>query len=484
MDRVKYEEELIEIDLREYMRILWNRKWLIIGLVVIALIASYFLSNQMTRIYQTSVMVMIEEGSGTENILSDRLSILGGQGNKIATYREMLRSRRTLQKVITELGLRNRETGEYIKVESLKDNITINVKGDTKLIDVTVNYPDPEKAARIANTLIAVFKRDNLELKQADLKGAADFITDQLQNVEKYLADLEKSVLEFKETNDIYIPEQQGKDILERLTELESGRLGAELKYKQIQAGLNELKKYLAEENREIITTKTITDNPVVQNSESRLADLELELAGLREIYTEKHPQVIELKARIENVKERLRNTVEEIVNSRIEGINPLYQFLREEIIKGQTEIISSQVQIDTYKSKIKELKEHLAELPAKELELTRLQRESKVTENIYLMLRQNREEIQLQQAMRSSDIVVIDPAVVKDIPVKPSTKLNMAIAAFLALFIGIGLIFLREYLDTTIKGEDDIEKLTGLPVLGVIPRIDKINHSQNSKKD
>jgi len=66
--------------------------------------------------------------------------------------------------------------------------------------------------------------------------------------------------------------------------------------------------------------------------------------------------------------------------------------------------------------------------------------------------------------------VSIVDPAVTPDKPVKPNKKLNVLIAFVVGLMASVGLIFLLEYMDNTVKTSDDVEKLLGIPVLGVIP--------------
>jgi len=91
----------------------------------------------------------------------------------------------------------------------------------------------------------------------------------------------------------------------------------------------------------------------------------------------------------------------------------------------------------------------------------------------------ERREELQIQEAMQTSDLVVIDPAIVNEVPVKPRKFFNMAIAVILAGMLAVFIIFLQEYLDTTVKEEKDIGRLTGLTVLGIIPDIKKKEYRQ-----
>jgi polysaccharide chain length determinant protein (PEP-CTERM system associated) len=474
----QFEQDMIEIDLREYFSIIWHRKWFVIGAMVIALLASYFISINITKIYQSSTLVMVKEDNGMENLFSEQLSFGMGKSNKVGTYTEILQSRRILTKVIEKLDLRNLETGELISTKGLKEMISIS-GGENNLITITVNYSDAEMARNIANTIVEEFMEENREMNSVELKGADKFITEQLAKTESKLIELEDRLLEYKEEHGVILPSEQGKVTLEKLTEVETAKAKAEVELKQSEVSLAEVSKKLSKEDKEITSTKVITDNPIVKNHQQQLANLEVELAGLKESYTDKHPKILELEKKREEIKNRLEEAVTEIVSSKTKTINPLYSSLKSNVISLQTNIIATASQLKTYQAQINQIKEELSALPEKELALARLQRESKVTESIYTMLRQKKEETQIQEAMKTSDIIVVDPAIVSELPIKPNVKLNMVIAMMLAIFVAVGVIFLIEYLDTTIKDESDVERLTGLPVLGMTPHLDMIDHSQ-----
>jgi capsular polysaccharide biosynthesis protein len=90
-------------------------------------------------------------------------------------------------------------------------------------------------------------------------------------------------------------------------------------------------------------------------------------------------------------------------------------------------------------------------------------------------MLKERQEEINIQTAMKSSNIIIVDAAVVNEEPIRPNLQLNMAISFVLALFVSIFIIFLIEFMDDTIKEEKDIEKAINVNVIGIIPDIKDI---------
>ncbi len=479
-NRQRFEEDMVEIDLKEYITLLWRQKWIIIALIIVAVIASYFFSKSMTKIYQTSTVVMVKEDSGMEGLFGDQFSMMSGKASKISTYTAMMKTRVIMTRVIEELDLRN-DDGELITSNGLASLINISGSTDTNMMTITVEYSDPAVARDIANKLVEVFKEKNQQINRADLSSATSFISKQLETVKVNLAELEDKLLAYKMENGVVLPEEYGKKILGQLTELETNRAEAQLNIEEAQLALIETRKQFTQEEREIISAKTISNNPVVSRNREKLVNLEIELAGLLEIYTEKHPRVIEISRQIDEVKGVLSTAVGEIISSRTETLNPLYQTLKQKIISLETTLITAGAKVNGLEQRIGELEIELNKLPTKELDLARLQRESKVAENIYLILMERREEIQIQEAMQSSDIVVVDPAIVREnqSPIEPRTKLNVVIAAFLAIFIGVFIIFVIEYLDNSVKEEEDVERLTGLTVLGIIPDMNLVDHDQ-----
>jgi len=476
---IEHNVEEMEIDLREYIMILWQKKWLMITFMILAIFASYFITSQMQRIYQTSTMLIVQSENGPENLFSEQLSFVGQNDKLINTYSQIFTSRQIMEKVITEVGLINEED-EFISAGTLKQNITIQSNQNTDLITVQVNYNDPEKTVEIANSVVNNMQKEIKELNQASLKGAADFIETQLNSTQKRLSELEERLLEYREQNSLLMPETQGESLLERYTELESKKAEAELMQQEAEISLNEINQKLDAMDQKIISSESIRRNPEITSIQSNLTSLYTELESLKTKYTDKHPEVKAVQARIDNLEKTLNTKTAEIVSGRTEVNNPLYQNLNSQIIQLEVQQVTANARIKVYGARLSELEVELNKFPQAELDFLRLQREKNVTEEIYLLLRNRKEEINIQQAMQNSDIFVIDSPYLPENPIKPNLQLNLAISVVLSLMLAVFIIFLLEFFDNTIKNENDLEKISDLPVLGIIPDLNEIDHHKN----
>lgn len=147
-------------------------------------------------------------------------------------------------------------------------------------------------------------------------------------------------------------------------------------------------------------------------------------------------------------------------------------QLAREDALRrGATaEAAAYDARIATLQAEIEAASQRLAAVPEREMTLAALLREQTVLEQVFLLLRGRLEEVRIAEAMRTSNVAVIDPAVPPTRPVSPRPMLNMALALFLGLFAGLAGALLLEFFDTTVKTPEEIGPLLGLPVLGRIP--------------
>jgi succinoglycan biosynthesis transport protein ExoP len=471
-----FEED--SIDLLEMWHAVLRRKWMIIAIFMAAVIAAGVFSQLVTPIYEATTTVMIQDQSGAGQFAI--FEAFGGAGKNVnQNYIEVLKSRTLAERAMEKLGYDR----EVVSLAEFRNSISVQLVTGTDAIRIKVQHTDPQVATDRANAIVAAFMELNQEVNSEEARSARVFIEDQIKAVEKDLEKAEDVLREYKEKEKVFAPSDEAKTVLSRLNELEKAQAEATVELTQIKLKLDELHKRLQEEAPTTITSTTVTNNPMVSQYRTRLFELESQLTAIEAQYNPDYPRIATLKTEIAGVTERLTQEVERIVSSETHAVNPNYQTLASQIVTLEVNQVAEKARQEALSSQIKQVEKDLANLPGKEVELTRLMRNQSVLEEMYMLLRSKHEEYRITEAVQAAGISIVDKAVAPNSPVKPKKKQNVAIAGMLGLMIGVGLTLLIEFLDTTLKTPEDIERYLGIPVVGSIPVFDANGQSKHRRK-
>ena len=515
------EETEEEISLQDYIRVLRKRKWTIFTVTITAIMIVLIANFLMPPVYKATTSVLLSQ-SGTQQIIFGGVegNTLLGRADEIETQIEILKSYsiakgvaerlppdifeqaqlenfekkkedfRWLINILDKLRLKrfvasilginnnnhNQENTLSLKdtIKQIRDSITVNAVKNTDIIEISSENTNPELAAKIANTVADVFVEESLTVNRSRASEAKKFIEEQLLEKEKELAQEEEEKLQYKKQENILYLDEETKINIEQLANFQAQAAEVEALIAENKAKLVEAHHQLEKQSETYISSETITANPVVQQLQNELVSLEIQLPALIKKYGKGSPQVAEVEIKIREIKNKIGEKVAEIVGSKVSARNPIYQNLLAEIVTLETNVISLNTKMEAISETIKEYEKRLEKLPEKELHLARLERAVKVSENIYLLLLEKYQEARINEVMELGDIRIIDNALPPDEPIKPNKKLNLAIGGILGLMLGVMLSFFIEYLDNTIKTTEDVERYLGLPVLGIIPKINQ----------
>jgi len=465
------QEHELELDLRQLGRALWRRKWIIIGLFMAASVAAYIVSDRMTPIYEATTTVLVK--TQQSSLVLPGFDGVTGNANAVRqSTLEVLRSRtlalRTAERLGYDFDVHSSEFAAF------RGSISVQSATNSDVIRISVQHEDPAEAQRIANALVETFIVESRRMNSEDIRAAREFVQQQLVQFETELERAEEELVRYKEMARIVTPSGETSAVLEGLTRLEGMRAEAYVALETAQRRLDALTGELAEDRRSVVSGTVIASDPLISSIRAQLASLEAQLAAAREQFTDRHPRVVSLQAQVDEYRQELSNQI-----ARLESTETDTR-LSSELISLQAEVLAQQARIEALDRMIAEREALLGDLPEKELHLTRLIRTASVTEQIYTLLLQRYEELRINEAMESAAITVIDPAIEPRSPVKPRKLLNTAIAGFLGLFMGVGMAFLFEYLDTTFKTPEEIEEYLGLPILGRTPLFDAASSSKS----
>ncbi len=337
----------------------------------------------------------------------------------------------------------------------LQSKILVEPVKDSRIVTISVDDHYPERAAILANAVADAYTDYNLEQKVVATRSAVDWLSDQLQELRTKLHEAELALYDFKKNNDLVSMsiEDRQTTISQTLSQLnralsdeQAKRIALEARRAQLQRAKDAAT--LFESVDEVISNRLVQE---LKGSYSKLKQEEAELA-LR--YTEDHPKLIAVREKLQLVEAELRSEIDNILRSIEEDYNAA---------------------LDTEKrlqTKIEEIKAEAIANNKKEIEYNKLRRERDNNEALYELVLKRQKEADLTQLLRANNVSKLEAALAPEEPIRPRVKFNLAASFVLGLLLALIAAFLVDYLDNTIKSQEQIEQLLGLPFLGILPTI------------
>jgi len=456
-----------EINLKEYWDRLKRRKGTVISVTLAVFALGAFWTFIQKPVYTAESTILIEK---EPNILSfDQVfQVESMRDDFYQTQYRLLESRTLAESVVDELELWKKEEfvgrkksadksanpDDHAFMDSLvKDflgRLDVKPVRMTRLVEVSFNARDPRLAADCANSLVDSFIDFNINMKYAATEQASQFLSDQIKTLQADIEAKDKQLQQMEAQANIVALSDNETTVIDRLGELNRALTEAQIDRVKKEATWNELKNASADYIPEAI------NNPLIQRLREDYVKLKREYEKMQERFQPGYPELQRLKVELEAA----RNSLDEETKNLAKGSYSEYQTSLnkerslERVFNDQKQeafkMNSSAVLYGGLKIEIQNKKELLNSL---------LRRQSETGVEARL------------KGLRTSNVRIVDRARVPVSASKPNKKVNLALALILGLFGGVGLAFVFELLDTTVKNAQDVEKYSGLPTLGVIPR-------------
>ncbi len=522
----------LELDVREVWNTVLRHRWLslCVFLGVVAVIASYSFTR--TPIYQASSTVRID---GKTSMLSQLDFLSGGSGaSQLSTEMEVLQSRALAGDVVDSLGLQIELTAptnilrstvlrplkvspdiervEYSLARQGHDSIkvtdisakrtvghfapgdTVSVKDATFILEpaalehsslriaivphrtatqallsslmvtrpareasvVLLKYEssDPELARDVVNTLAQRFIDRRSVIQKTEARSTTNFLRNQLDTLSIQLASSERELQSFRESQEVVNLGAEGESQVTQLAKLRAQRNDVEAQRSSLSQLLSDVRSEASSAAptdpspyRKILAFPALLANQTSGLYLGSLLELENKRSELLVLRKLEDPDVGSLTDRIHHVEDQ----VESFAKTYLDGLN------------------NQAASLDTV---LQRFSTQLQLIPAKEVEFARLARRPKVLEEIFTTLQSRLKEAEIAQAVEDPTVRIIDEAILPLVPIKPNVQINLVIAVLLGLVGGIASAFLRDKMDQTVHTREHLQRITGLPVLGLIPRI------------
>ncbi len=489
MDR---REKTKDIDLMDYWKVIVRRKWILITFAGAIVLLTGVLSFLATPLFKSTATLLIEEESSrmlsvTETFSEERRVV---QDLRSYNTQLMLFSSKSLaERVARRLNLlvrpefepARKERGSFLSelqfiltfrwlrpkknqaqtgadpavsqdpysdiAEWLQQRIDVKPIRETKLVEVSFTFPSAPLTTEIVNTLVEEFINFSIEKRYSTTQQASDFLTESIANLKNDIGAKERELQRYGQERDISFLNETESTTVSTFADLNEAYNQAMLERINAEAEYRELRNFQGDSLTQYVSDPTIQE-------------LKTEYSRVRAEYEEKgkqlkpdHPEMIRVKAKLDSLKEEI-NKAADSAEGRYRAALKKESSIKATLDKQRADVTTMKNNAILYNS----LK---SEVDSKRRLLNTL------------LERQNEAQLSAQlKGLSASNISVIDPAEVPKQPVSPKKKQNLLLALLAGLCGGIGLCFLFDYLDDSIKGPDEVEKLAELPSLGVIPLV------------
>lgn len=461
-----------------------KRRWILMVPFSLAMLVGIYLSLTLTRIYEASTLILIQPQRVPQNYVQSLVE--SEPSERISTLSQQVLSRTNLENIIGEFKLFSspESSNMYMedKVNSLRKRISVDISSgrsrDNDAFSITFQDKDPETAMKVTNALASYFIDENLRLREAQAVGTSDFLDDELQNMKSRLEEVEGKLKQYREAYMGELPEQLDSNlrILDRLQEHLS----------ESQQSLSEAKiRLVAIQNEAAASREQSTTVIIGQNTPQEPTDIDQMKAQLKNLlsrYTERHPDVVRLKARIAELEKQNPSEANLEPGGTDEGgenrkqaamLSPKYRTQYNEVMQEMERLNAD---IEDTKSQIAVYQKRVEDTPKREQELLSLRRDYQNIQATYDSLLDRKLEaeiaVNMERKQKGEQFRVLDPAKLPQKPVKPDMRKLFIMVVGAGFGIGGGIVFLMEFLSNSFKRPEDIEEELDLPVLCSVPRI------------
>jgi len=457
-----------EPHLYDYLLILRKHQWLILSFMLAVVTIVAIATFRMQPVYVATARIEMDRENA--NILpfqgSDSYDFMMDLENYIETQSKILTSETLALQTIRNSGLTARPEfsspdgpSEAVAIGSLANqkrppelagflgSLSVKRVPNSRLMDVSFESTDPQLAARIVNAHIATYIEQNFRSRYDATTRATSWLTDQLEELKVKVQRAEDARIAYERQNQIWtlddkqnITTQRLADVNKELTDAQSERMRKESLYEFAKEG-------------NLDAVPQVQNNTALIDVLKRRTDVSKDYNEALSQYGPNFPKVQRLQAQLKDVDDSVEREKQRI----LAGLESDFREAR------QRETMLTQA-LDVQKGEANQMAEKLVEYNI-------LKREAEANKTLYDGLMTKFKETAISQSLRSSNIRVVEPAMIPSAPARPAKARNITLAFLVGLVGGIGLALLREYLDNTVKTPDDVETLARLPSLAVVPQ-------------
>jgi capsular exopolysaccharide synthesis family protein len=464
MDSLNKSTEEHSLHFLDYWRVIRSRKEVILAVTLLVALSGFFASSLMTKRYKATCRIKIYQANQSMQVFDQSQRMNQYNPYFLLTEIEVLRSELILGDVVDKKDLATYWGEKYTKekqaltraqaIELLKNRISIQQQRNTSNIDITVVSDSPEMAADLANLIAKAYEQQRIRASVEEVQLGLATLEQVLEEKNQEVIDAEDRLEEIREETGL-TTFNYGINIsaeTERVRNLQADLMAYRVDMLTREARLNQLEK-LDGEGLVNSLLMSVPDRSL-EMLRSQMIDAEIQLKMLLESLGENHPDVRRVRAGLTETKSRLQSAVE--------GLK----------LGLRTDYEVSKSKVESLEAELAKVEQAAREAQSRKLlPFTRAERDVKFKRTILTSLQARVAQEGVDIALPRMPMEIFESARPPEQYFSPNFTLNIALSLFVGVVFGVGLAFFIEYLDTSVKTVDDVERYLSTPVVGVIPQ-------------
>ncbi len=469
----------VQRSLGDYLLILRERIWYIVVVFLVVFSSSLVYTLGETRIYQSSATVQILRRDltpmpGVQQVSESEIRSAEDLNTQIKIIESSTLIRRVAErlkgedlKAFLEPYQRNGVTAsDSISVqEMISRNRKVVPQRLTLVVTVSFQHPDRMVAAKVANLFVEEYMKYNKSVRDSDLSKAVDDLQSTVEEQRRKVDQLAQKLQAYKERNKTVSLDQR-KDIVSeslKVANLEAQRAGFVLQ--GVESRLNQIKEYRAR-SQDLTGLAFIAESKIVQDLQQQLAARTIDISKLKERYRDGHPDMKQARKSFDQTRLELDRAIMSICE------------------QVQSEYNSSLVNLKARQQELEKQKSESLHLESLAVEYSQIEREYLTQNQILQGIVARKTETTMTSTFATQNARLVDQAVPppENKPVSPNVPLNLGLGVVGGLGLGLALAFFVAFIDDRVKSSYDIEGVVGLPLIGIIPELKRLDPTEKAK--
>jgi exopolysaccharide transport family protein len=476
-----------ESTLREYMRVLIKRRWMVAAVVAGIFMVVAIASLRQTPIYEAKSQIVINKADPNLFTFKDSMPVMDYYDQSdLDTEVRILQSDLLALQVIRQLNLDRRpEFGGHSEKQAnlvadplqtdsnrtsallagFRGNLHVTLIPNTRIIEIYFTSTDPQLAASAVNTLAATYVEQNFKTKFESTMQASDWLSKQLVDLQMKVETSQEKLVRYQKEHEILGIDEKQNIITEKLAEVnkemtmaESDRMQKEAVYRQTQS--NDPVAVSAAIVSDSVGGGTGAGSTLLDKLREQQVSLRIQIAELSTQFGPSYPKIAQLNNQVKEIDRQLQSETNKAVDH----------------LKGQ--YLAALQRENMLHDSFEKQKQEANKLNESAIEYSILKRDLDSNRTLYEGLLEKLKEAGVTAGLRSNNFRIIDAARVPTSPSEPNIPRNLSFALVLGVISGIGLAFLLENMDNTVRTPEQAQAISGLPSLGMIPLGSKSAHN------